>query len=77
MATGLFPSRVSQAGKRPTQPHQLAVRAARQRADDDAVAELLAEGLSLPAIAATLEIQRSKVTASFRRICRCLGAQSK
>lgn len=76
MATGVFFVRQRSSGPRPVQPHQLAVRAARQRADDARVADLLADGLALPAIAALLDIQRSKVNASFQRICANLGAQA-
>lgn len=76
MSTGIFFIRQGHAGARPRQPHQREVRAARHRAEDARVAEMLAEGMSMPAIAATLGIQRTKVTAAFRRICAQLGPQS-
>lgn len=74
--TGLFPIRIGNGGPRPAQPHQRAVRAARQRADDERVAELLAEGLTLQAVAAAMGTQRSKVNAAFARICASLGDQA-
>lgn len=76
MSTGVFNIRISHAGPRPQQPHQIAVRAARQRASDARVADLLAEERSLVSIAGELNLQRSKVNAAFRRICAGLGPQA-
>ena len=72
MSTGLFPHRQTQSGARPVQPR---VRAARERGDDQRVAEMLAEGWSIRTIAAGLHMGPDRVMRAYRRICAAVGEQ--
>jgi hypothetical protein len=51
------------------------VRAARERGDDQRVAEMLAEGWSIRTIAAGLHMGPDRVMRAYRRICAAVGEQ--
>jgi molybdenum-dependent DNA-binding transcriptional regulator ModE len=72
VTTGLFPYRQTHSGQRPTQPQ---VRAARDRADDAAVAEMLAEGRSIKSTAAALHMGYKRAWRAYWRICTALGEE--
>lgn len=56
---------------------QLPVRYYLAPVHDDRVAELLADGLSLTAVAARMGVSQTRVEASFARICARLGGQAR